>query len=1115
MTSSEPAAAYRLTVDDRLAAWVARWNATAVDVPTDMTVHALFRRQAERTPTAIAAQQGDARMSYEELDARSEAVASVLTGRRASTGEQRGLVALLADRSPMYLAGLLGVLKAGLAYLPLDPRAPVARNRSMLAQSQGGCLLYGASHRAMANDLSEPARTPDLVELESAVNAVAGSRAPASLPADGDELAYVIFTSGSSGAPKGAMVGHAALVNHLCAKITDLDMTPADIVAQTAPQSFDIHLWQFLAPLVVGARVEVFDDHLVLDPRRLVGRLVSSGTTVLELVPSYMPPFLEAVDRHVREDRCSLPLRWLMLGGEALRPAVCRAWLQRFPEVPIMNAYGPTECADDVCHHVVTTPPSDDTTAMPIGRPLANTQLYVAVETEPGHLRARGPGEQGELFVGGVPVGLGYINDREKAAAAFLEVVSPWGRETLYRTGDLVEITADGLLIYRGRTDRQVKVRGQRIELDEIEAVLSTHPAVRHCAARMAVLGQQSAVVAREVLVDVASAMTGELIGYVEPLEATLTAAEVVEFLSERLPDAMVPRIIVFLDTIPITANGKIDYGALPEPDARRYRASREPADPPVTAEERVCCEIFKRVLQVDGVGTTDTLYELGGNSLAAMRIAALVSDALGTVISTRHVLDGGSVSTLLQWVREGTGDEDSGEPVPVGGTRGPDGSLPLSVHQERAWFHWKLEPDSPYYTYQAVLRLDGAVEGDAAAAAWRTAISRNPQLAARFTESQGRPRQRLGNHSLGNCDHVDLRMLDDKADIERRLREEARRQVEIPFDLQHAPALRCTLMESRGRVDLLLTMHEVLLDGWGAAVLAQQFADALADSHPAPEPRKECPDRTGAYERYLEWERANITRQRLRQEKEYWQDQLAGAPRLINLPRDGRRRPRPTYKGESIGAMIDASTTAALERLSREENITMFSTLLGCYAVLLDAYARQQEVVIGSPMANRPNTVSQEVASFLINMLPLRVRVDTHLSFKEFLRRVHAEVTGAVGHARYPFSWMARFAGGQPEPGVSPVFQVMFNMLNYPQPVIHLDRCQLRLIELETGYTKYDLSLYAQEQHNQLYLQLSYHVELFERATVERMLANLESCIARVSTDPHMQVGEIRRLVN
>jgi amino acid adenylation domain-containing protein len=600
------------------------WNRTERPHPAGETFVGLFAAQVERTPDAVAAVCQERSLTYRELDRRVQSWVRVLAGRGVGP---ESLVAILSERGLDFLTGVLAVFQAGGAYLPLDPNQPAARAAAVLGQSGARWLLSGnglgprllASGEALALDVLE---MEDLAEVDGAP--------PVGI--DPESLAYVIYTSGSTGLPKGAMIHHRGMLNHLLAKREDLGLTAADVVAQNASQSFDISVWQFLIALLVGGRVHVYPDEVAHDPAALLAAAEQDGVTILEVVPSMLAAMLDGPAPPPLSR-----LRWIVPTGEALPPELCRRWLAAYPGIPLLNAYGPTECSDDVAHHPVRQAPGAGVVNTPIGRPVVNTQLYV-VDRE---LRPLPAGVAGELCVGGLGVGRGYLAEPARTAQAF--VPDPFTGEglRLYRTGDLARWLATGEIEFLGRVDSQVKVRGFRIEPGEIESVLGRHPRVH-----------QAAVVALEEKGEkrlVAYAVSYG--GHGEQAGQELDAADLRAFLEERLPEYMVPAAFVLLPELPLTPNGKVDRRALPAPVWGR--ADDEGFVEPRNEVEEALAELWQEILGVERVGAFDNFFERGGHSLLATQLVSRIQQSFEIDLKLRALFEAPTLAELALVVEE------------------------------------------------------------------------------------------------------------------------------------------------------------------------------------------------------------------------------------------------------------------------------------------------------------------------------------------------------------------------------------------------------------------------------------------------------------------------------
>jgi amino acid adenylation domain-containing protein len=609
------------------------FNSNRSEASEDSCWPQLFEAQAARSPKAIAVTCEGESLSYEELNRQANRLARTLIGRGIGPD---AVVALLAERGIKLLVSMIAVLKAGGAYLPLDPRYPPRRLSQIIGQSEASVIMIESRLKGDADELLKdmnPGGNLQVLEMEAAlkVEQAGEDLPPMSSPGN---LAYLIYTSGSTGVPKGAMIEHRGMLNHLFAKIDDLKLADTDHIAQTASQSFDISVWQFLSLLLVGGNVHIFPDAVAYDPIRLLHQVERQRISVLETVPSLLQAMLEQIKLREAARPDFSALRWMIPTGEALPPEMCRQWLTYYPGIPLVNAYGPTECSDDVTHYFVYEPPAANATNMPIGRPVANLQAY----TLDPDLHPVPVGLAGQLYVGGKGVCRGYLNDPKRTAEVFIP--NPFSQELgerLYKTGDLARFLPDGNIQFLGRVDHQVKMRGFRIELGEIESLLDQQPSIK-----------EAVVIARE---DV----PGD-----KRLVAYLVAAQNVEvsihdlrnLLTDRLPDYMVPSAFVMLDSLPLTSNGKLNREALPVPDQTRSDSDGEYVAPRTPVEE-LLTDLMSQVLGIERVGIHDNFFKLGGYSLLATQYISRIHQALLVDIPLRTVFESPTVAQLSEAISQ------------------------------------------------------------------------------------------------------------------------------------------------------------------------------------------------------------------------------------------------------------------------------------------------------------------------------------------------------------------------------------------------------------------------------------------------------------------------------
>jgi natural product biosynthesis luciferase-like monooxygenase protein/amino acid adenylation domain-containing protein/non-ribosomal peptide synthase protein (TIGR01720 family) len=861
---------------------LSEFNQTEAAFPLDETFAQLFEAQVARTPERVAVADDGQSLTYAQLNARANRLARRLRALGVAPGV---VVPLLAQRGVDLLTSILAIFKAGGAYLPLDPLYPPPRLLQFLKQSRAGLLLKaGETHAELNAPLDELTARGGLrvVALEE-LSARAGDEGdaenlpPSAGPAD---LAYVIYTSGSTGVPKGAMLEQRGMVNHLFVKMADLGLTESDVVVQNASQSFDISVWQFLAALLVGGGVRVVNDEVARDAQQLLALLEAESVTVFETVPSLLRALLAHYDADAAA-RPQLPaLRWLIVTGEALPPELCRRWLAAYPHIPMLNAYGPTECSDDVTHHVIDGPPGGDETTVPIGRPVANTQLYVLDES----FAPVPVGMQGELCVGGAGVGRGYRDDAARTAAAFVPdpfAARPGAR--LYRTGDLARFRPDGALEFLGRIDNQVKIRGHRIELGEIEAVLSRQSGVA-----------QVVVTARAEAGD-----DKRLVAYVVGREGeALNVNELRAALRDRLPEYMMPSAFVRLDALPLSPNGKVDLKSLPAPDPARPELDAAFVAPRGAAEEKLA-EIFQQVLNVARVGAQDNYFELGGDSILSIQIASRATQA-GLRLTPMMLFQHQTVAALASVV--GTSAVTSAEQGAI------TGDVPLTPVQH--WFFERELANPHHYNQALLLETRQPLDAELLRRGVRHLLRHHDMLSARFEPHGAGWRQYLqGADGDDVFSHHDLSGLP-AAERRAALEAEAAR-LQAGLHLSAGPVARFALFDfgpdSPGR--LLLVAHHLVVDGVSWRVLAEDLQTAYEQLSRGESVR--LAPKTTSYKEWGERLAAFARSDELRQEQSYWLAAPRGA--LKPLPLDFEGGENLVTSASAVSVTLSAAETEAL----------------------------------------------------------------------------------------------------------------------------------------------------------------------------------------------------------
>jgi amino acid adenylation domain-containing protein len=1086
------------------------WNNTKVDFPTHKCIAEIFKQQALNNPEAIAAVFRNQKITYEDLNKRANRLAWFLIERGIGPD---ALVCIFAERSIDFLTSVLGIFKAGGAYLPLDPLSPSARLRNVLEQSKSRFIITTKAESAALTkslgEMDEKAR-PQIFLIEECLTQVLPDDDPPIRSAPND-LAYVIFTSGSTGLPKGAMVEQKGMMNHLYAKIKDLNLTASDRIVQNASQCFDISVWQFLAGLLAGGQIHIVDDDVAHDTEALLGYVESNQISILEVVPSMLRTILDVINPSSNDSLQFSALRWMILTGEALPPRYCAEWLGLYPHIPMFNAYGPTECSDDVTHYPIYEAPTEDVVHMPIGYPVANMQLYV-VEQQGEAFKLCPIGAIGELCVTGIGVGQGYINDAQRTKAAFFK--DPFSESSdarLYRTGDLARYLPDGRIEFLGRIDSQVKIRGFRIELGEIESILLRHEGVKECAVIVRSARQmQGKLVAREVLANAEPDNKSErkrLLAYLVCREE-ISNLELRGFLQQYLPPYMIPEQLIRLDALPLNPNGKVDKNNLPEPENVRPDLDR-PFVAPRNELEALIASVWQDQLSVDRIGVNDSFFDLGGDSLLAIQVLNRVRQATNANIAFRNFFEAGTVAGLARII-ERTEKDTFPLPPPIS-ARAQSAHYRLSFAQQRLWFLWKLEPDNPYYTFQGILNVRGELNLPVFRRAWHAIWKRHEILRARFGVEDGGPFQVFDDGEGFDPLSISLTHLPE-AERHQAVRNRARAEAERAFDLEEGKLFRIQLFKlSETEHVALLTMHEIVLDGWATCVMIRELGE-LYDGFirgvesPLPDPAVKFSD-------FVLWEGETLRRDALKEQEDYWRERLAGELPILDLATDRPRPLSPTFLGKSHGVLLDADLSDQIHRLSRQEGTTLFVVILAAFYKMLHLYTGQDDLIIGAPLANRSHKDMEDIVGFFLNMLAFRTDLSGDPSFKDLIHRVHETVTEGITRSDYPFIWLLETVSVVRNPGIAPVFQVMLNMLSFPQVTLQYNDLEMGFRELETGYTKYDLSLYAQEQGDRVYLQLSYQTDLFDDEAADRILNNMVAFLTSAIANPAARMSHLEVL--
>jgi amino acid adenylation domain-containing protein len=1042
---------------------------TRAEYPSDRCLHELFEAQAERTPDAVAVVFKETRLTYAELNGRANQLARHLRAEGAGAGVR---VAVCLDHSIEMVVAVLGVLKAGAAYVPLDPSYPLARLAFMLKDAAAPVLL---TEQGLLAELPTDAAVTFCLDTDWPTIAQQSTE-NLTATATPQDLAYVIYTSGSTGEPKGVQISHRSAVNYVWWAAESYLRGESLDFALYSSLSFDLTVTSIYTPLVTGNRVLVYRKEG--RDSQLFDILRDNRVGVLKLTPSHLSLIKDDEHRGSRIKR-------LIVGGEALDTALARAIHESFGGgVEIYNEYGPTEATVGCMIHRYD-PEADERAQVPIGRPAANTQVYVL----DSNLEPVAENVVGELYIAGDGLAEGYLNREELTAERFVAHPSDATRR-MYRSGDLARRLGGGVIEYVGRRDEQVKYHGYRVELSEIRDALNRLPQVRDSVVKV-VKDKQG----RDLLVAY----------YVSRQE--MEAARLRELLKEQIIEETIPNIFVHLKKLPLTLNGKVNHRALPTLEEARERVRREYVAAR-SATEEILAQIWADVLGVGQIGVHDNFFELGGHSLLATQITSRIREAFKVEMSLRSLFESPTVGALAQTVEKATRD-GQGDTLPPVVPVPRDGELPLSFAQQRLWFLNELTPDGALYNVSLAVRMRGDLNVGALEAALAEIVRRHEVLRTSFPTMDGRPAQTIAPSLEVPLTIIELEPAGEEGAREEEVRRFINREARTPFNLAEAPLLRVHLLRLAAEDFVLVcTIHHIISDGWTIGVMVRELGalyDAFSNNRPSPLAALPV-----QYADFAHWQRKWLGGEALEKQLAYWGRQLAAPSRPLELPFDRPRPEVPQYKGASATFVLSKELTEALRALGRQESVTLFMTMLAAFQTLLHRYSGSDEVSVGSPVANRSRAETEGLIGCFINTLVLRTQLSGNPSFREVLRRVREVTLGAYAHQDLPFEVLVEALQPERRVNLTPFFQVWLVVNNASRRSLELPGLTLSQINRDVWNAQFDLTLSLSEYEEGIGGTLTYDTSLFDEATALSMIEHLQALLEAVTADPEQPILDI-----
>ncbi|MCG7406875.1 amino acid adenylation domain-containing protein [Paenibacillus sp. ACRRX] len=1042
-------------------------------------IHRRMERMTQLYPARTAVECGPDKLSYREVNEQANRLARALRTNGVSKGT---IVAVMAERSVRLIVGLLAVLKAGGAYMPIDPSNPADRKMYMLQDSGASVLLIEGENQT----LPFAGVSIDLASDQW----LAGEASNLDLPTDPDDLMYVIYTSGSTGRPKGVMIAHSNFYNFAYSMnaLYENTITPEDRFLSLTNLSFDVSVCEMFTPLMFGATLVFYPDSGVLDVRAIARSISGSGITFAYLPPTLLGELAALLEKHSD----SLRLNKLLVGVEPIKDSTLAKFKRLNPEMRIINGYGPTEST--VCsnmyvfqEHVV------EGRNVPIGKPMHNVEVYLL-----GYGNKIVPtGITGELCIAGAGLARGYWNKPELTAERFVR--HPLFQDkTLYRTGDLAKWQPEGNAVFIGRIDHQVKIRGYRIELGEIEVHLCEYEGIR-----------QVLAVTREEehgLKYICAYIVGD---------QNISGLTLRKFLAARLPEYMIPSYFVSLPAIPLTANGKVDRHALPEPD--KLAALSETRVKPRTEKEMMVAELFRDILGIPDAGIHEHFFELGGHSLKATMLVSRLSQMFNEEIPVSVAFERPTVAELAEYleerelVRGGSTDRDNmlgrAEQTRevIASTVRAD-RYPTTAAQHRLYLLDQLHNDSVAYNMPAAVEVVGNLDYKALAEALQGLVDRHESLRTSFAADHDKSVQVVHEKA-----RIVLTERQAVAGEEKKIMGEFVR----PFDLATFPLIRVELVtlvskesdseQLQTKNMLLFDMHHIISDGFSMAVLMKDLTALYAGVSLAP--------LSIQMKDVAVWQERQLQGTVMLEQEQYWLGVFQGELPILKLPADYKRPELQSYEGSQIWFEVDRELSARIRTSAKTCGVTLYTYLLAGYFTLLSRYSGQEDIVVGTPVAGRTQIQMEQIVGMMVNTVAIRSEANPDLTIKEYVSRLQRRIIEAMERQHYPFERLVDKLFTARDTSRNPLFDTMFIMQNMDKAELKAAGVQFKPIQLEQQMSKFDLTLEAAEDNHILRFHLEYATRLFEPATVARMARHYVKLLAEMAADPARQLKELELL--
>jgi len=1028
------------------------FNDTGADYPRNKTIQEIFEYQADKNPNNTAVIHGDKELTYRELNERANKLAGIL---REKGVKPDGIVGIIAERSPEMIVGLMAILKAGGAYLPLDPNFPEERMSFMLEDSNVSILL---EYRTKETNTREwPYNSIEVLNIADE-DLYEGSGENLTKVNTARDLAYIIYTSGSTGKPKGVMIEHRNIINMV--KDTNcIDIKQDDRILQLSNYAFDGSKFDIYSALLNGAAIVMIDKDDAANIEKLSRIICDKGITI-SLITTAL--FNVLVDMKIESLK---NMRKILSGGERVSADHVRKALKQLGPGKVIHVYGPTESTVYSTYHFVDSI-GENAATIPIGKPLANTRVYIVDK----NLKLQPVGVGGELCISGDGLARGYLNNPGLTGEKFINNPFEPG-ERMYKSGDLARWLPDGSIEFLDRIDNQVKIRGFRIELGEIEAALLKHECVK-----------EAVVISKED-----NRGSRYLCGYIVS-DRELPVSELRAHISGELPDYMVPSYFIQLEKMPLNQNGKIDKKALPEPGGD-INTGTEYAAPRNEAEEKLQ-KICEEILGVDRIGINDNFFELGGHSLKATILMSRIHKELCADIPLKEIFENPTISTMSEYIAKSA--EKEGIAIEPAGKRE---YYPVSGSQKRIYVLSRMNAEGVQYNIPMSMYIEGVPDRERFMKVFAELVKRHESFRTSFEMVDGEVVQKIH-------DEADFEIEYAKEPDYEKLNGITKAFVR-PFELSKAPLMRVKLVEVReDKHLLLLDIHHIISDGMSVGILFKEIAGIYRGESPAM-PRIQ-------YKDFAVWQNEYLKKAAIKKQESYWLDVLSGELPVLDIVTDYPRPAIQSFEGDRIEFRAGQEITERLRKLSAETGVTMYMALLAAYNVLLSKYSRQEDIIVGSPIAGRPYADVQNIVGMFVNTLVMRNRPAGELTFKEFLHSVKENALKAYENQEYQFEELAEKVDATRDLSRNPIFDTMFAMQNMDIKEIDIEGLKFQPYTLIYPATKFDLTLTAIEESNDISFNLEYCSKLFKRTTIERIAKHYINILRQAVLHYDKKISEI-----